>query len=567
VYERILKGKAIDQASIWLSLAVAFQASGNQPRAAEAYLHLYYEFPTDELAEQALGPLNSMPEVQPISGDTRYALELGRAERMFGLRRIGDARISFQRVQPFAKGDDRELVGLRLAECDYFQGKYQQAREALTPYLTSSAREAEARFFYLMAQRGLKNNDSFELLARALMKDFPESTWSEDALNNLVTYYIQEKSDPEIDAIVREQYERYPRGRYSERAAWKAGWFAYRSGNMRAAGDYFDSAAAAFPRSDYRPAYLYWSGRAGERAGDREKAVARWQLETADYLNSYYGRLAAAALKRVGAAPASSNLIVVRDLAARDDEGGDVPPNADVIRALLALDLYDPALKEVDFARASWGDSAVLQATTAYINRQKSFSEKGIVQFNLARGAINTMKRAYPQFLAAGGELLPRELLTIIYPLSYWDLIRKYSAQNGLDPYLVAALMSQESTFVPDIRSSANAVGLTQLMETTARQYARKLGIRYSKSLLTNPEFNIRVGTAYLADTIRNFGSVPLALASYNAGWTPVRRWMAANPGLSQEEFIDSIPYPETQNYVKRILGTAEDYRRLYGQG
>ena len=85
------------------------------------------------------------------------------------------------------------------------------------------------------------------------------------------------------------------------------------------------------------------------------------------------------------------------------------------------------------------------------------------------------MKRAYPQFLAAGGEQLPREILTVIYPLSYWDLIKKYSAQHGLDPYLVAALMSQESTFVADIKSPANAYGLTQLLPATARQYARKL--------------------------------------------------------------------------------------------
>ena len=70
----------------------------------------------------------------------------------------------------------------------------------------------------------------------------------------------------------------------------------------------------------------------------------------------------------------------------------------------------------------------------------------------------------------------------------------------------------------------------------------------------------------YLADKIREFGGVHLALASYNAGETPVRRWMRENPDLPQEEFIDSIPYPETQQYVKRLLGTAEDYRRLYGR-
>jgi soluble lytic murein transglycosylase len=166
--------------------------------------------------------------------------------------------------------------------------------------------------------------------------------------------------------------------------------------------------------------------------------------------------------------------------------------------------------------------------------------------------------------MAAGGEYLPREVLSIIFPVAYWDLIQKHAAANGLDPYFVAALVAQESTFVPDILSSARAVGLMQLMPPTARAYARKLGMTYSPRLLTNPEANIRMGTAYLADKVREFGDLHLVLASYNAGERPVRRWLADRPGVPVDQFIDDIPYPETQNYVKRILGTAEDYRRLY---
>ena len=77
----------------------------------------------------------------------------------------------------------------------------------------------------------------------------------------------------------------------------------------------------------------------------------------------------------------------------------------------------------------------------------------------------------------------------------------------------------------------------------------------------------MRIGTAYFADLVERFGGVHHALASYNAGPSPVSRWIAEKPGVARDEFIDDIPYPETQNYVKRILGTAEDYRRLYSQG
>jgi soluble lytic murein transglycosylase len=149
--------------------------------------------------------------------------------------------------------------------------------------------------------------------------------------------------------------------------------------------------------------------------------------------------------------------------------------------------------------------------------------------------------------------------------MDHWPLIQKYALAHHLDPFLVAALVAQESTFDAEIRSPANAYGLMQLLPATARRYAPRVGLRYSSRLLTNPEANIRMGTAYLADLLDEFGDVHLALAGYNAGERRVARWLVERPGLAREAFIDDIPFPETQNYVKRILGTAEDYRILYG--
>ncbi len=183
------------------------------------------------------GRCRRLPEVQQIAtGNTRYKLEMGRGERLFGSRRYPDARTSFLRLRPHATSEeDAELVSLRLAEIEYFQGRYSNARESLRPFLTSGARQAEARFFYLMSQRGLRNDDMFIELVRALERDFPESTWTEEALNHLATFYIQRDRDDEADAVLREMYARFPRGRYAERAAWKAGWTSYRQGEMREA--------------------------------------------------------------------------------------------------------------------------------------------------------------------------------------------------------------------------------------------------------------------------------------------------------------------------------------------
>jgi soluble lytic murein transglycosylase len=178
------------------------------------------------------------------------------------------------------------------------------------------------------------------------------------------------------------------------------------------------------------------------------------------------------------------------------------------------------------------------------------------------------MKRAYPQYLASGGESLPPDVLRVLFPLDYWPLLEAGAARHGLDKYLVAALAAQESTFDAGIRSSAGAIGLMQIMPATGRSFARRLGIRpFSVGRLTEPAVNATIGTQYLADLLEQFGGAPYALAAYNAGEHRVERWRAERPGLPEDEWVDDIPFPETQNYVKRILGTAEDYRRLYGGG
>jgi len=297
--------------------------------------------------------------------------------------------------------------------------------------------------------------------------------------------------------------------------------------------------------------------------GEPQVANSRYQIVASDYLNSYYGRLASNILASRHEPPA---LQIVR-VAPTTPMPLPVVPNDAVIRALVAVDLYQDALNEVQYAQRVWGDSPALQATVAWIRHERALDEKSNDRFADLRGAITIMRRAYPQFLAAGGENLPPDILRVIFPLDYWPIIKKYSDARGLDPYLMSALIAQESTFTADVRSSANAVGLMQLVPSTARRYAKKVGVRYTAATLTQAETNVRLGMTYFKDLVDRFGGAHFALASYNAGESRIAKWIADSPGLAQDEFIDDIPFPETQNYVKRILGTAEDYRRLYGEG
>jgi soluble lytic murein transglycosylase len=568
VYERLAAIKTTAPDDVLTRMGKAAKAIGNEEKARSAFERVYYEFPLSELSAAAAEELGNEP-IAP--GNTRYRRELGRAERLFAARQYVPARTAFERLRAAAQGDDRDLIRLRLAEADYYLKRARNARDGVQPYVDRGPRQSEALYFYALAVHDLGDRSLYVTLIRRVIDEFPSDRWAEEALNNLASSYIREDDDALADQTFRQLYDKFPAGRYAERAAWKIGWRAYRTGDYRETAFVFSRAAGDFPRSDYRPSWLYWAGRAHEALGERPQALARYTLTALDYLNSYYGRLALVRLdgrvpdrRLVGAARGSATAPAATDpdLAV---PASTLPPNAPVVRELLVAKIYEQAIDELRYAQNVWGDSSSIGATIAWTYREQGKLETGSTQFSLYRGAINLMKRAYPQYLAAGGEQLPRDILRIIFPIAYWESIQKFAAERGLDPYVIAALAAQESTFVANIRSPAKAVGLLQLEAGTAKQYAKRLDMKFSSSLLTDPEANIRIGTAYLADKVREFGDLHLVLASYNAGERPVHRWMGERPNLSSEEFIDDIPYPETQNYVRKILGTAEDYRRIYG--
>jgi len=555
--------KLLSPDEVLLRLARAAERGGDMTLAVNIYRKLYYEYPLSTFSGDAQSGLSRLQTAETTSAD-RVSLDRKRAEALYAARRWAAAKTGFESLAADVEGDEKAALAIRIAACDYYLNRFRASRDSLAPYLEDSPRAAEARFFYLSSTRGLGDKETYVRLARKLVEDFPSSPWAEETLNNLATHYITEDDDAEADLILRQLVKAFPKGRYTERAAHRIGWGAYRAGQFAEAADIFERAAAAFPRADNRPAWLYWSGRAREQLDQRALAASRYALTVADYQNSYYGRLADKLLEKIPDRLLPARLDTPSVAAPR------IPPvpTDGLIRELVSLELYDDALREVQFAQRKWGDSPQLQATSAFIRHNQGLSLKAEERFAAVRGAITAMRRAYPQFMAAGGEKMPDEVLRIIFPLDYWSLITKYSTLHDLDPYLVAALMAQESTFTAEIRSSANAYGLMQLIPSTGRRYARKLGIRnFSTASLRNPETNVRLGTEYFKDLMQRFGSAHYALAGYNAGESRVQRWIDERPTLPADEFVEEIPFSETQNYVKRILGTADDYRRLYGVG
>ena len=551
VYQRLLDRKVASPQIVLVKLGAAASAAGDRARAIEAHRRVLAEFPLASEAAEAEELLDNLGGFV-LETPEAIAAELGRGEALFKARKWDLARSAFERVRDRVNDADRDRITIRLAQIDATRGQHRAAREVFRRFVNHETLGAEAQFGVLTAARALDEDEEFKQLTEDFAARYPTHPLTEEALNELARYYVLDDDDGKAAEVYTRMIERFPAGAFAERATWKAGWWAYRQQNFQETIRVFERGAATFPRSDYRPSWLYWSARAYDHLGDVAAATERYRLTATDYLNTYYGRLSWKKLEERSQATATPG--VRRALVTPPTP----PPNVEQIADLIAAGLYRPALNELQYAQKVWGDSPPLQATIALVHNKMG---------NLRLG-INAMRRAYPQFMAAGGEALPEEILRIIFPLDYWPLIKGNAQAHGLDPYVLAALAAQESTFDPQVRSSANAVGLLQILPSTGRRYARKVGMRgFNTRSLENPEINARLGSQYFADLVERFGGYHHALASYNAGENRVQDWNEEAPGLPQDEWIDNIPFPETQNYVKRILGTADDYRRLYGNG
>jgi soluble lytic murein transglycosylase len=178
---------------------------------------------------------------------------------------------------------------------------------------------------------------------------------------------------------------------------------------------------------------------------------------------------------------------------------------------------------------------------------------------------MRALKRALPGAASASIQSIPLAYWHILFPEPYWTIIKAESAKNNLDPYLVASLIRQESEFNPSAISYANAWGLMQLLPSVGKMLAKQEGMSHFQTFqLLDPETNIRLGTRYLKQTIDRFGGVPeYALAAYNAGESRVEDWQAAGPYRGMDEFVESIPFTQTREYVQAILRNIEIYREI----
>jgi len=295
--------------------------------------------------------------------------------------------------------------------------------------------------------------------------------------------------------------------------------------------------SAMSPAARADSAWVYWQARA-LRAQVATAAQAQTLLESIAGPGGFYEQLAQEELGRslqVPAAPAPPSAA----------ERSAIRLHPGLNRALYAIGLGLRAE-----GNREWNYSVHLAQPGGMEERQLVAAAQWACERQVWDRCINTSERS-----RSGADFAQ------LYPTPFAETVLKGSRESGLDSALVYGLMRQESRFMTDARSSVGASGLMQIMPATARWTARKIGLSgFSVEQLADRETNIKLGLAYLKLLVEQFdGSLPLATAAYNAGPSRARAWRQG-PALEGAAWVETIPFYETREYVKKVLANAACY-------
>ena len=557
------KDRQPPRADLELALGKAYAGAGEPVKAAEILRNLYVTMPLSAEASQAdveLKQLASTTQLPPVGPNGRRT----RADLLAKGRRFSEAAAEYRDLLNVVSPSDRPEIQIALAVALRRSGDDREAKKVLDGMESSAGTEIGIQRIFNLAEIARSDNDEpgFLQYLGQLRQAAPTSFWLQQALLSEGNYYLLKPDyDKAIDAY-RELQQRFPKGGRASYAHWKVAWLSLRQGRTAEAKTGFEQQIGLYPTSAEVPAALYWRARLAEEDNDSAMARAYYQKISERFRNFYYGELARRRLREIRADDDPQPYTLL-DRVPAINAGTNITtsdPPTDNLRYQKAQvlengALVDLAVRELQAAATEDKGNWVTAATA------KIYEDAGRYD-----GAIQVFKRAVPNYFAVDLPTLPRPYWEALFPKPYWPDLKKFSSQNALDPYLVASLIRQESEFNPGAVSRANALGLMQLLPKVGSSVARQEKLHhFSSEQLFTPEINLQLGTRYFRQMVDKFGTFEYALAAYNAGSNRVDDWLGQGKYRDPQEFVESIPFTETREYVQAILRNANVYRQLYG--
>ncbi len=442
---------------------------------------------------------------------------------------------------------------------------YDQARETFRALAKEGAPESREAVVWL-ARVYLRQGQGDKLLEAARV--LSSSTLSAEQKGQITLFAGMwlEDSKQFDEAIAKYQQVATQGDPASQRAEgqWRVGWVYYRTARYPEAGKSLRALAEQHD-SEFEPQALYWMGRAAEQNNQQADAQDYYRRLCQRHRFSYYCQLAGERLKiPLASDPPIEEAVSSIEPGKNGDRGlpsvtrADLEQHTAYRRAieLKTLGLDAEAAHEVAVLTDRYSrEPDVLISLSTMLNEVGAYHHA----LRLARA------RFRDQLERTGGALAP-SLWNVAYPTGLLPTIKLQGAK-GVDPYLIAAIIREESQYDVKAVSRVGAIGLMQVMPATANNVAQRVGLpALGREDLFDQETNIRIGVRYVEQLLEQFsGNLVYTIASYNAGPLAVGGWIAQHRGQSQDEFVELIPYQETRQYVKRVLRSYREYVRLGG--
>lgn len=460
------------------------------------------------------------------------------------------------------------------------QRKYSESVPVLRKADALCAGDEEVKTVYLLAQGQARSGDVSAGITTFLRlpDEHPEHSYADDGLWQASRLALDEGRNDEAATHAQRLVDAFPDGDMRGSTLWNLAWSALSDGRPADALPWLEAMAAADPYGADREHALqgrYWQARVLLRSAPAraDEALSALEALAIEHPLHWYGALAAWQLLQQDAARAATveRQVMERAVALRGAprepeayqplrewvERPGVQAAMQLLRAGLGSEAAEELARDVGFKphRECPDPATLLFAAHLY-----ELAGDPARSHNLLRMAC---RDSFPQ-----ANVSEAMTLTHAWPRAYSDVIDGHTADYAWDSLLFQGLVREESAFNAEVVSWAGAIGLSQLMWPTAKETARRMGIRVRRADLNDPSTNVHIGTTYFEGLAQRWrGHLPLAVASYNAGPGAVKRWVDARGHLELDAWVETIPYDQTRHYVKRVVSSWQAYRLLYGEG
>jgi len=565
-------------------LAVCQEKNGKKDEAKKNYKEIWLKYPLNEYSEFAWENLIRLAEESVVGPFVPTANQIyNRGEIFFNAYNYYSALDEFNRIlqDDYLKNLSLELHSkalFKIGMCYFRLRDYNQAKYYLNlsyeKYPSGSVAD-DSLYYFGMALTNLNMNDDAISYYQKLIRLFPSSNFSDDALYRIGRIYSLRGDFINASSFFKKVSTDYPYGDKLPDALWELGLIQYRSGDYNSAKNTFSSYTSSYKGTSLEEKGLFWQAKCHQKLGENDLAAELYKkiLNLNSY--SYYNFTAAEMLEQMNLTAQikkiNNNLnpenpeiaAVIPDIYNTLEEdshvsginSGDINHINKAIE-LLKLEFLNSASLEIEAASSEIEENPArtLEIATLFF-KSNNYSN-----------SINIIGKNLKKLKSELSDLYIDYLYYLYYPYGFKEIVQKYSSQYNIDPLFILAVIRQESNFMPDAISYAGAQGLMQIMPSTGEGIARQIGVsNYNVNMLTDPDINIRMGAFYLRQQLDNFGQNKFyCLGAYNGGPGRMSDWVSKRGNMDIDEFIESISYEQSREYIKKVMGNYYFYQMLY---